>query len=72
MRLPRDAIVGPQAAVLCAVLQGANSTGEVARRAHYSRSQAYKLLLALRDRGFVDWEQADSYIRAKQGTVHAR
>jgi predicted transcriptional regulator len=71
-RLPRDAIVGPQAAVLYSVLMGANSTGEVARRTHYSRTQAYKYLCDLRDRGLVDWEQADSYTGRTDGTIHAR
>jgi DNA-binding IclR family transcriptional regulator len=69
--LPRGAIVGPQAAVLCAVLTGARSSGEVAKRTHYGRSQAYEVLCQLRDRGLVDWEETDSYLGQKRGTIHA-
>jgi DNA-binding IscR family transcriptional regulator len=63
--LPRGAIVGPQAAVLCAVLTGAHSSGEVARRSTLTRDQAYTALRHLRDDGLIDWE------KGKRGTVHA-
>jgi WhiB family redox-sensing transcriptional regulator len=62
---------GPQAAVLCAVLRGATTTAEVARRTHYGRSQAYAILCQLQDRGLVDWETSASRAGQKSGTIHA-
>jgi predicted transcriptional regulator len=69
--LPRDAIVGPQAAVLCAVLRGATTVSKVAEHSHLNRYRAYAVLCQLRDRGLVDWETSASRAGQKSGTIHA-
>lgn len=69
--LPRDAIVGPQAAVLCAVLRGATTVSKVAEHSHLNLYRVDAVLCQLRDRGLVDWETSASRAGQKSGTIHA-